>query len=434
MTPPTTAPRHRATPGPRSDGQGLADQSAARHRARGRIPDLGRERAARGSRGCSAATRCGRARPSHSYGDFAATRTALDFLRSSSARTARSPTRSRRAPRSCPGSTTTSTRGRPRTRRRCTWSRTAITGAATGDRAFLDASWESIVRAWRFSAATDTDGNGLIENTHVRPRMDGGQPALSAARGDLPAGRVDRGLARPGRDGGGAWATPRWRPARARGRGAYRTAVEKTYWLSDAGYYAFATALAKPEKEFNAEAGPRRAERQARIEALRGRTIVDEDTVLPAVPLWWRTLDPERAQSQIDHLGQRGHGHRLGPAAAVGTERAVRPAVVSLGSVWPSSRAGRRWRGYHYGRPHVGYQALMANALLTDQGALGYVTELLSGRLQRAVRPFVASPGLVGGDGGDADRPRPAGHRGDATAAGVDVSLRSCRRTGIACR
>jgi hypothetical protein len=34
---------------------------------------------------------------------------------------------------------------------------------------------------------------------------------------------------------------------------------------------------------------------------------------------------------------------------------------------------------YRYGRPHVGYQALMATALLTYQGALGYVTELLSG-------------------------------------------------------
>jgi hypothetical protein len=34
---------------------------------------------------------------------------------------------------------------------------------------------------------------------------------------------------------------------------------------------------------------------------------------------------------------------------------------------------------YRYGRPHVGYQALMANALLTEQGALGNVTELLSG-------------------------------------------------------
>jgi hypothetical protein len=34
------------------------------------------------------------------------------------------------------------------------------------------------------------------------------------------------------------------------------------------------------------------------------------------------------------------------------------------------------------GRPHVGFQALMANALLTDAGALGSVTELLSGDFQ----------------------------------------------------
>src|SRR5687768_12839478 len=34
---------------------------------------------------------------------------------------------------------------------------------------------------------------------------------------------------------------------------------------------------------------------------------------------------------------------------------------------------------YRYGRPHIGYQALLANALLTESGALGYVTELLSG-------------------------------------------------------
>jgi hypothetical protein len=39
---------------------------------------------------------------------------------------------------------------------------------------------------------------------------------------------------------------------------------------------------------------------------------------------------------------------------------------------------------YRYGRPHVGYQALMANALLTYSGALGYVTELLSGDFNAA--------------------------------------------------
>src|SRR5262249_32008323 len=38
---------------------------------------------------------------------------------------------------------------------------------ASGDRSFLDASWDSIQKAYRFTAATDKDGNGLVENTKV---------------------------------------------------------------------------------------------------------------------------------------------------------------------------------------------------------------------------------------------------------------------------
>jgi hypothetical protein len=73
---------------------------------------------------------------------------------------------------------------------------------------------------------------------------------------------------------------------------------------------------------------------------------------------------------------------------------------------------------YRYGRPQIGYQALMANALLTYSGALGYVTELLSGDFNSAfgrsshhqvwseamvVTPFIR--GLLGievSDGGNA--------------------------------
>src|SRR5437660_8168183 len=38
---------------------------------------------------------------------------------------------------------------------------------ASGDRAFLEQAWNSIVKAYRFSAATDSDRNGLIENTNA---------------------------------------------------------------------------------------------------------------------------------------------------------------------------------------------------------------------------------------------------------------------------
>ena len=38
---------------------------------------------------------------------------------------------------------------------------------ASGDRTFISTAWPSVAKAYQFSAATDTDGNGLIENTTV---------------------------------------------------------------------------------------------------------------------------------------------------------------------------------------------------------------------------------------------------------------------------
>ena len=176
-----------------------------------------------GSPGCSGATRCGPRSRITSAGDFAATRTALDFLR-----------KYQRADGKIPHEISQSASLVPWwTDYEFPWASADATPlyviahgdhwSATGDRAFLDASWESIVKAWRFSSETDRDGNGLIENTKVGPRLDGRQPALSAARGDLPAGRLDRGLAGHGRDGGreGRRRAGRGRPRR-RARSAGR--------------------------------------------------------------------------------------------------------------------------------------------------------------------------------------------------------------------
>src|SRR5262249_24579376 len=55
------------------------------------------------------------------------------------------------------------------------------------------------------------------------------------------------------------------------------------------------------------------------------------------------------------------------------------PLSYHYGSVWPLFTGWSAMAAYRYGRPHVGYQALAANAQLTFSGALGRVTELLSG-------------------------------------------------------
>ena len=90
-------------------------------------------------------------------------------------------------------------------------------------------------------------------------------------------------------------------------------------------------------------------------------------------------MTAERAQSKIDHAGQRPDGDRLGARIISNRSRLYDPLSYHYGSVWPLFTGWASIGAYSYGRPHVGYQSLMTNALLTYTGALGYVTELLSG-------------------------------------------------------
>jgi hypothetical protein len=87
----------------------------------------------------------------------------------------------------------------------------------------------------------------------------------------------------------------------------------------------------------------------------------------------------ERAQSEIDHLGSGRMATDWGARIISGESRLYDPLSYHYGSVWPLFTGWASMGAYRYGRPHVGYQALMANALLSYTGALGYVTELLSG-------------------------------------------------------
>jgi len=113
-------------------------------------------------------------------------------------------------------------------------------------------------------------------------------------------------------------------------------------------------------------------------------SLIDEDTVLPAVPLWWRTLGDDRAQSEIDHLGGGAIATDWGARIISNRSKLYDPLSYHYGSVWPLFTGWSSMAAYRYGRPHVGYQALMGNALLTYSGALGYVTELLSGDFNSA--------------------------------------------------
>src|SRR6185369_7445512 len=84
-------------------------------------------------------------------------------------------------------------------------------------------------------------------------------------------------------------------------------------------------------------------------------------------------------QSEIDHLGSGAMATDWGARIISNRSLLYDPLAYHYGSVWPLFTGWVSVGSYRYGRPHVGYQALMANSLLTSANALGYVTELLSG-------------------------------------------------------
>jgi glycogen debranching enzyme len=248
---------------------------------------------------------------------------------------------------------------------------------ASGDTEFLKANWGSILKAYRFSSLTDTDANGLIENTkfghgwveggalyppHEEIYMQGLWVEASRSLAEMAVVMNDRKLADEAQVN------------------ALRTtiALEKTYWLDERGFYAFATSEPQVEPPV-ADPGPNREARQARMNELSKAHLFDEDTILPAVPLWWRVLEDERAQSEIDHLGSGAIATDWGARIISKKSPLYDPLSYHNGSVWPLFTGWSAMGAYRYGRSHVGYQALMANAGLTYTHALGVVTELLSG-------------------------------------------------------
>lgn len=232
--------------------------------------------------------------------------------------------------------------------------------ATTGDRAFLQKHWPQIKRSYQFSAGTDTDGDGLWENTGVgHGWVEGG--ALYPAEEELYMQGLGVEAARSLAELADAMNEDDLADSARQDADALRQATEETYWQPDRGHYAFAT-----KRPFG-ESGMYR-----------------QDTVLPGVPMWWGVLDSTRAQSQVDHLGSGAMatdwGHRILSARSGDYD----PLSYHNGSVWPLFTGWASMGAYRYTRPHVGYQALMSTALLTRQDALGYVTELLSGAYNTA--------------------------------------------------
>jgi hypothetical protein len=225
----------------------------------------------------------------------------------------------------------------------------------TGDLAFLEERWPEIERAYRFCLETDTDGDGLIENTRVghgwieMGPLGGGHVTLylaavwtAALQGLAPVARA------LGRGGLGDELAARAAAARA-ALSRFRT---------DDGY-----ALA-----IQADGSP-----------------VRHRTALTAVPLFLEVVDPAPAAAWLDAMASGAFTTPWGVRLIGRGHPLYNPAGYHAGAVWPLYTGWVSLAEYACHRGEQAYGHLLANARLPFGRALGAFDEVLHGDEERSV-------------------------------------------------
>ena len=106
---------------------------------------------------------------------------------------------------------------------------------------------------------------------------------------------------------------------------------------------------------------------------------LDAASVLATVPLWFGLLDQDNAQPMIDQLADADHQTDWGMRIISSQNPMYDPGGYHFGSVWPLFTGWAAVGEYRYHRAVPAYSNLRSNALLAFDGALGHVTEVLSG-------------------------------------------------------
>jgi len=221
----------------------------------------------------------------------------------------------------------------------------------SGDLAFLRRHWEAVKRAYAFTRAHDSDGDGIYENTEGSgwveswPQGMPHQEIYLAALDQQSADAMSR-LATLLNDEPSA-AEARKKAAEIRGK------LESEYYAAAEKFYAFSR---------NADGS---LDRTA--------------TIYPSVAWWSGRLALTNADAMLARWASREFSTDWGTRDISDRTPFYDPISYHQGSVWPLFTGWVSLAEYRAGRPLSGYAHLMQNANPTWTHDLGAVTELLSG-------------------------------------------------------
>jgi glycogen debranching enzyme len=106
---------------------------------------------------------------------------------------------------------------------------------------------------------------------------------------------------------------------------------------------------------------------------------VDELSVLTTVPMWFGVTDKDKSQSTVRQLADADQQTDWGMRIISNRSPIYNGSGYHFGSVWPLFTGWASVGEYRYHQPLPAYSNLRSNALLALDGSLGHVTEVLSG-------------------------------------------------------
>jgi glycogen debranching enzyme len=222
----------------------------------------------------------------------------------------------------------------------------------SGDLAFAREKWDNVWRAYQFLRST-YDAQGFAQNAGVGHGWVEGGPLLLPVKNEyyqaglgVAALQALSNLARlVGKDDVSQQIAGEF------GRG--KVALDQAFWSPDSKRYAFAL---KPDNQ-----------------------RVDELSVLTAVPMWFGLPDASRADDTITQLASVDHQTDWGMRIISQQSKIYDGSGYHFGAVWPLFTGWASVGEYRYHRALPAYSNLRANALLAVDGSLGHFTEVLSG-------------------------------------------------------
>ncbi len=222
----------------------------------------------------------------------------------------------------------------------------------SGDLAFLRSHWDAVKRAFAFTRAHDSDGDGIYENTEGTGWVESWPPGMPhqeiylAALDQQSTSAFSRLAALMGEESLAAG-------ARARSQEIWGR-IESEYYNPDTRFYGFSR---------NAD-GSRD----------------NSATVFPSVAWWTGRLALRRADDMLDRWASPEFSTDWGARDLSERASYYDPISYHQGSVWPLYTGWLSLAEYRAGRELSACAHLMQNADLTGAQDLGAVTELLSGK------------------------------------------------------